>query len=340
MMRTLWLLSVLCIAASGLAATGGPAPEDPEIEGLLSRIDRLSEKGDLDTVQNLRGKLADYAAETGRYDLAARQYELLLATRPRRKERVRFFTRLGQMRMALKDYSRAIVSFDDALHDAPKDWEANLARARAFSAADINQRAIESYLRCTRLKPSAAAPYEELAGVYERQGFPGKALACYRQALAREPKPEIYLHMADCYVHLQNITRAVEVLTQAKARLPSADYDVRLGEIYQRLGDLAHAGAAWEDAIKADPRRDDVRLKLVLVYDHLHRPADTDQLFKQLLAAYPRSPLVHYFHALVLLERGVRAAAREETRQVEQLSPTELVAHYNELLISELRTPS
>jgi len=314
--------------------------EDQKIEGLLSRIDRSSEKGDLGTVQDLRGKLADYAAGTGRYDLAARQYELLLATRPRRKERVQFFTHLGRMRMALKDYSRAIASFDDALHDAPKDWEANLERARAFSATDINQRAIESYLRCIRLKPSAAAPYEELAGVYERQGFPRKALADYRQALAREPKPEIYLHMADCYVHLQSITQAVEVLAQAKARLPSADYDVRLGEIYQKLGDLGHAGAAWEEAIKADPKRDDVRLKLVLVYDHLHRPAETDLLFERLLAAYPRSPLVHYFHALVFLERGRKAAAREEAQQVEQLAPTELVAHYNELLISELRKPS
>ena len=335
-MKRLWLFSVLWIAASGLAATAGPAPEDQKIESLLSRIDRSSEKGDLGTVQNLREKLADYAAGTGRYDLAARQYELLLATRPGRKERVRLFTRLGQMRMALNDYGRAIGAFDDALHDSPKDWDANLARARAFSAADINQRAIESYLRCIHLRPKEAAPYQELAAVYERQGFPGKALANYQQALAREPKPEIYLNMADCYVHLKNFTQAVEVLTQAKAHLPNADYDVRLGEIYMRLGDLTHAGAAWEDALKADPKRDDVRLKLVLVYDHLHRPAETNQLFRELLAAYPRSPLIHYLHALVFLERGERAAAREEALQVEQLSPTELVAHYNDLLISEL----
>ena len=75
----------------------------------MNRIDRSSEKGDFGTVQDLREKLADYAAGTGRYDLAARQYELLLATRPGRKERIRFFTRLGQMRMALNDYGRAIA---------------------------------------------------------------------------------------------------------------------------------------------------------------------------------------------------------------------------------------
>ena len=138
-------------------------------------------------------------------------------------------------------------------------------------------------------KPTEAAPYEELAQVYEKQGFLEKALANYRQALAREPSPDIYLHMADCYVHLHDITHAVELLAQAKTRLPNADYDVRLGDIYQGLGDMAHAGSAWEEALSADPKRDDVRLKLTLIYDQLHRRQDTDRLFKQLIAAYPQS---------------------------------------------------
>jgi tetratricopeptide (TPR) repeat protein len=242
--------------------------------------------------------------------------------------------------MRLQDYSRAIASFDDALHDSPNDWEANLARARAFTAIDLNQRAIESYLRCIRLKPGEERPYEELGQVYERQGFLGKALLRYQQALAREPKSEVYLHMADCYVHLNNMTQAIQVLEQAKSQIPSADYDVRLGEIYQSLGDAVHSGAAWEAALKADPRRDDVRLKLTLIYDQLHREADTDRLFKQLLSSYPESPLVHYFRALVFLERGQKEAAREEALLVEHLSPTEAVAHYTDLLLSQLRKPS
>jgi len=311
-------------------------PEDLKIEGLLTRIDRSSEKGDFSEVQELRVKLADYAASVHRYDLATGQYELLLASRPGRKDRVRFFTQLGKMHMALEDYSRAIAAFDDALHDSPKDWEANLERARAFSAIDLNARAIESYLRCIRLRPAEAAPYEELARAYEKQGFLGKALANYQQALSREPKPEIYLHMADCYVHLKDIAQAVEILAQAKARLPSADYDVRLGDIYQNLGDLPHAGGAWEEALKADPKRDDVRLKLTLIYDPLHRPGETDRLFKQLLAAYPDSPLVHYLKAQVLWERGEKSAAREEALRVQSLSPTELVAHYDALLLLQI----
>jgi tetratricopeptide (TPR) repeat protein len=311
--------------------------EDQKITHWLSDINHASEKGDFDTVQSLRMNLADYAADIGQYDLAAAQYELLLAGRPRRADRVRYFTRLGSVRMALQDYVRAIAAFDDALHDRPKDWDANLKRARAFAAADINQRAIESYQRCIKLKPLEVAPYEELAEVYEKQGLLGKALAYYEKALVRDPKPEIYLHMADCYVHQKNIAQAVSLLSQAKAQLPRADYDVRLGDIYQSLGDMPRASSAWEAALTADPKRDDVRLKLTLIYDQLHRRSDTDRLFKELLTSYPQSPLVHYFRALVLWERGERTASEAEALVVEQLSPTEQVAHFNDLLLSQLR---
>ena len=313
---------------------------DEKIIRWLSDIDRSSEKGDFSVVQDLRGKLADYAAANNHYDIASRQYELILAARPRQADRIRIFTRLGKMYMATKDYGRAISAFNDALHDGPKDWDARLSLARAFAAADLDYRAIESYQRCIQLRPQEAVSYEEIAEVYEKLGFLGKALHYYEEALSREPKPEIYLHMADCYVHEKNIVQATSILTQAKARLPRAEYDVRLGEIYQSLGDVKRTSAAWEEALKADPKRDDVRLRLTLIYDQLNRAADADRLFHDLLASYPQSPVVHYFRALLLLERGNRVDARSEALRVQQLSPTELVAHFNDLLLAELRKPS
>src|SRR5258708_2591060 len=84
---------------------------DQQITRWLSEIDQSSEKGDFSTVQIVRMRLADYAASVGRYDLAARQYELLLAGRPGRADRVRYFKRLGKTRMAMQDYVRAITAF-------------------------------------------------------------------------------------------------------------------------------------------------------------------------------------------------------------------------------------
>lgn len=324
-------------AVEPAAAIGGAETHDQRIGRWLSEIDRASEKGDFGHVQELRLKLAEFAAGIGRYDFAARHYELLLAARPRRSERVKLFVRLGTMRTALGDYSRAIGAFSDALHDDPKDWEANLSRARAFAATEINSQAIEAYQRCIRLRPKDPAPYEEIARVYQRQGFPGKAIAFYEKALAIQPKPEIYLGIADAYVHQDDLAQATQILRQAKTFLPRAEYDVRLGDIYRRQGELARAGAAWEEALKTDPKRDDVRLKLALLYDRLHRRSDADRLFRHLLAAYPQSPLVRHLRALILWERGDRSASRSEALAVERLSPTELVRHYNNRLLAVLQ---
>ena len=72
-------------------------------------------------------------AGTGPLCAAARQYELLLASRPAEHERVKFFIKLGKMRDAVEDYSGAINAYQDALHDDPKSWDANLALARAYA---------------------------------------------------------------------------------------------------------------------------------------------------------------------------------------------------------------
>src|SRR5882762_5995526 len=101
----------LCSAPQAFAES----TEDQKITHWLSDIDQSSDNGDFGAVQEIRARLADYAAGIGRYDLAARQYELLLAARPGRVERVKISTKLGDMRMALKDYGRAISAYDDAL---------------------------------------------------------------------------------------------------------------------------------------------------------------------------------------------------------------------------------
>jgi tetratricopeptide (TPR) repeat protein len=339
-MKKIGLLLGVFLFAPAHPARAAETPEDQRVSAALGDINRAMERGELDVVQTRRLKLGDYAAGIGRYDVAIRQYELVLATRPPKSERVKYFTQAGKWYVVTGDYSRAIRAFDDALHDRPKDWEANLERARAFVLSDINSRAIESYLRCIRLRPKEGAPYEELAEVYQKQGFLDKALAYYEKALQWQRKPEIYLRMADGYMNQKNIEKATAILGVAKTQVPRADYDVRLGDIYQRVGDLVKASAAWEEALKLDAQRDDVRLKLAIISDQLQRRSVTDRLFRQLLASYPQSPLVHCLRALVLAERGEKAAARAEALAAEKLSPTELVAHYNDLLLERLRSPS
>src|SRR5690348_3909565 len=102
MKRGIWIFAILLTAITAPSR----AAETPweRIRRLEGSINRASERGDFARVQSLRLELAQHTAGIGEYALAARQYELLLASRPRKFERVRYFIELGRMRDALQDY--------------------------------------------------------------------------------------------------------------------------------------------------------------------------------------------------------------------------------------------
>ena len=323
-------------------AYAGPVAVTNETQALQleQAIDRASEQGNYSHVQELRLELAKHYASTAEFGSAARQYELLLASRPSRHERVGYFVELGKMRYALENYDGAIAAYQDALHDDPKSWDAKLLLARAYARTELDARAIETYQWCLRTKPWARDPHEEIAAVYQRQGFLNKAIKNYQTANSMEARPETYLALSDCYVRQGDVARATDILQQAKAVLPRADYDVRLGEIYRRRGELRKACAAWEEALKSDPHRSDVQLQLAISYDQLNRRSDSDRLFRQLLAAYPDSPLVHFLRAWALYARGDARGSRQEALVVQRLAPTDVVRHYNDKLLEELQKHS
>lgn len=330
MNRRFVIAGLIVVVLSGVLR----AETDAQVIDRMQRsMNTASELGNFSRVQALRLQLAEFCARSGDYALAARQYELLLASRPPKVERVRYFVQLGRMRDALEDYGAAIAAFQDALHDDPKSWDASLNLARAYTQIELYAPAIATYQKCIVLKPANHESYQEIADLYAKLGYFGKALTHYKKAMELAPNPGVYLGMADCYVQQGDIENATGILQQGKSQLPRVDYDVRLGDIYLRQQDAARAQAAWEEALRSDPTRDDVRLKLITIYDSLKHPAQADRMLKDLLARYPESPLVHFLKAWVLFDRGDRSGSRREAQKVADLKPTELVRHYNDQLL-------
>lgn len=317
----------------GMSVVGGAA-ERPRIGELELSIRRASEAGKFSQVQALHKEAAEYCAEALDYACAVKHYELLLAGRPGRRERVGYFLQLGKMREALQDYSGAIAAYQDALHDQPRDYQATIALARAYDKIDLSGRAVEYYRKGAALAPQDAKPLLLLADVYMRIGYLSKAIESYQNALRLSPSADAYLGMVDCFVRQDDLAGAARTLDEGKALLSIAEYDARRGDINQRLGDGPGAAEAWELALSHDARRDDVRLKLVLLYDRLHRRAEADRHLQVLLAQFPRSPLVHFVRAWILYGRGDRQGSRREALAVQSLAPTEGVQHYNERLLA------
>src|SRR5688572_25872895 len=128
---------VFLIAAAIAARAAAPSPAAVMINDLENQINRQSLKGQWSEVRELRLRLADLCAHNGFYTQAARQYEVLLASRPRRRERVRLNILLGKVRDAVQDYGGSLKAYGEALHDDPKAYEARLLAGRAFAKVDL-----------------------------------------------------------------------------------------------------------------------------------------------------------------------------------------------------------
>jgi tetratricopeptide (TPR) repeat protein len=318
--------------------TGAVSAASSLTVGILQRqIDDAAEHGNFARVQLLRLQLAETFRDSSDYVQAARQYELLLASRPSRSERVSYSIQLGKMREATEDYSGAVSAYQDALHDNPKSWEGNLALARLYEHIDLPLNAAQAYQRCIKMRPGKREPLEELGEVYQQLGYLDRAVDLYKKALAISPQPQTYLKMSDCFMRKGNVAQAKQILEKAGEKVPLADYDIRLGEILLREKDDKGACAAWEKALRSDRQREDVRMHLAMLYNQLHRYDDSDRLFSHLTRNYPQSPLVHFLRAWALIYRGDRKGSRAEAEIVQSLQPTEAVQYYNQQLLAQLR---
>jgi tetratricopeptide (TPR) repeat protein len=335
--KRLVTLSLLLGVANVVRAAAPASSTDGEVLRMEQAISEASEQGHLDQVALLRHKLAEYSEQNGYYLQAARQYELLLTLRPPRRERVRLSIKLGQMRDAVKDYRGAIQAYEDALHDDARSWDARLALGRAYANIDLFKQAEDTYRAAIQQNPNSSDAHREMAALYMKRGYLQRAQSSYENAIRLDPKkPEGYLGLADTYSRMSNFTFALGTLERGASIAPSPEYAIKTGDLYQRQGDWARAALSLEAALKNDAKRDDVRLNLVLLYDRLKRPEDANRLMKKLLASYPDSPLVHFVHAWVLLNRGDRAGANREALEVRRLRPTDLVSHYNDTMLERL----
>jgi tetratricopeptide (TPR) repeat protein len=104
------------------------------------------------------------------------------------------------------------------------------------------QDAIQEYETAISLSPDLTMQshfYESLAAVYDALGDYGKVRESYQQALAATP---------------QRRTEMTEWLTQSVATRPTPSRYVELGILLQETGKLSEARAAYERALKLDPK--------------------------------------------------------------------------------------
>jgi len=235
----------------------------------------------------------------------ARSYALLLERQGRRAEALKVWGELldggaGQSRPTTRDarqhiitlweqtriLDREIARLEKAFAVDPPDLGAGLFLADAYlylHRVDDAQRVLE---RLNRLDPDGIEALVGLEAVYTRQNALDKAIAILEQlARVNSTGAVNYLHRAaDLALTLGDTALALRLARQV-VELNSVDPEaqIRVGDLYARMGYRPEAAEAWRQAMVLDPRNDTVRFKLAGLYRDMGQPLREEQSLVEIL---------------------------------------------------------
>ncbi|RIL06675.1 MAG: hypothetical protein DCC71_05765 [Proteobacteria bacterium] len=212
--------------------------------------------------------------ERGDDEAAIEQLTRVLATRPRFAD-VHYL--LGLLYERRGDLEEATHRFEEAIALNPAYAEARLALATVWERRGDFARSEAVVLAAPQTPPAHGASdaltqgklanlQAALADAYREAGELGEAIAAYRKALDRCP------HFHDVRQKLAVALRESGLPHQALRELErvlaaNPDYPealVQLGIVRWSLGQADRAAVHWQDALRADPARDDARAWLRL----------------------------------------------------------------------------
>ncbi|MGD9724141.1 MAG: tetratricopeptide repeat protein [Pirellulales bacterium] len=174
---------------------------------------------------------------------------------------------------------------------------------------------------------------------HQQAGRLADAAACYRQALAAEPRNvDVLRLLGNLAIATGDLPGAIEHFSRVLESDPSrADDHVDLGEAYRRSGDLARAIACNRRAAELRPDVAGIQGNLGQLYRLCGDVSAAVASFRTLVALSPREARGHMLLGQALLEQGETAEAEAHFRQAVQLAPHDAQAQFNLALVLQGR---
>ena len=157
------------------------------------------------------------------------------------------------------DLQKAIVSFERAIDINPNHRDAHLELGIVYGQRGRLDAAEEHYEQAIRIDSDYSEAHNNLGTVYARQAQWDKAIEEYRKALENPMYPwpdSAYYNLARALSQIGEYDEALIALRNASLVVPLAMPVVLIhrefGRIYEKVGDIELARAAYEEAIEAD----------------------------------------------------------------------------------------
>jgi serine/threonine-protein kinase len=165
-------------------------------------------------------------------------------------------TCLGLVNDGTGHYREAAAEFQRAIELEPANEDAYIGLALAFEHQGVIDEAEKAYQRAIDSHPNSRYSYNALGTFYLRRNEYEKALQMFQKVIQLAPEGYgAYVNLGATYSNMARYSEAIEPLKKSIVIRSSYSAYVNLGTAYFGLNQFADAVAAYEEAIKLNPRQ-------------------------------------------------------------------------------------
>ncbi|MCC7404744.1 MAG: tetratricopeptide repeat protein [Bdellovibrionales bacterium] len=153
-------------------------------------------------------------------------------------------------------YTDASIGLSIILNDLGRYDEGRKVFEEAQALLDRHKAESDPYVN-----EKLAIKHDELGELYGRYGRTKEALEQYYKALSLSSrKPELTMKVAECFVKLEDFSRAIKELYSLVRDFPTyTGARLRLGQLYYDSGQVPEAVAQWEAVVQREPEHPEAR---------------------------------------------------------------------------------
>ncbi len=276
--------------------------------------------------------LAHLYLVSGRTAEAAERYREVIRADP---DNADGYMGLGEALAADQHGAEAEHAFRQAVQVEPTYWGAQTALGNFLLGQGRASAAIPFYVRVTELVPASRLAYNNLGAAYLMTADFPAAAAAFERSLALEPSRSAYSNLGSVYYFQGRYAEAARMYARG-TELAAQDHRVwgNLADALWQLdsaraqarSDYRRAMALAQKSLEVNPKDAVSWMQLAFYGARAGDPAPALDYASRALALGGDDPYVHYYGALLALERGDTAAALSALdRAVERGYPPQLI---------------
>ncbi len=281
-------------------------------------------------------EVADIYFSSGAFSDALDKYNILVKQKWPEKTYIEILTKKGLCHENLKQYDRAIESFQECIGLEPKNWKHHLNIARIYEKTSLNSQAVLEYKKVIELNGDKFSAYSGLGRIYQSLWLNSQAIEYYKKALIINSSASIYRNLSKCYEITRDWALASEILKQAISLEPTTEDYVHLALLYSYQNKFDDTIEYLRIAGDRNPERLDIKLHLVGAYFKKGDYESAKNLLRVLKETNPNDSLVYFLSGFIHYFTGDINSSKEEISKSCQLAKSPMLKEYSENFLATI----